>query len=157
MEPHSFAKFRYLTDYYRLQHLSSLGPSPLSKDDDDKGVRILASEPSCPRFDSHGSRFFQSKKISTLLRLIKTLVRGKWTVAWKCWPKPSITGYWQASTTKNYNDYGFVSNLFSPDRSQLRWSPASGSAFPTSGASKNLPQGSGRCCRKMKLAGTEIA
>ena len=29
------------------------------------------------------------------------LVRGKWTVAWKCWSNPSSSGKWQASTMKD--------------------------------------------------------
>ena len=40
-------------------------------------------------------------KVLMLLRFINALLRGKWTLAWKCWLNPSSTSYWQASTSKN--------------------------------------------------------
>ena len=58
------------------------------------------------------SNIFQRRKLSLLLRLINgAALRGKWTVAWKCWSNPSSTGLWQASTTKK------VLQLLRPARS----------------------------------------
>ena len=56
-------------------------------------VSILSSRPRFLRFDSQRSQnFFLGKNYQHFLNQSMALVWGKWTVAWKCWSKPSSPG-----------------------------------------------------------------
>ena len=61
-------------------------------------VSVFASRPGCPRFDSQHSPKMQRKKIVNVAKINQRRVRGKWTVAWKCWSISS--SWWQVSAIK---------------------------------------------------------
>ena len=69
-------------------------------------VGILASGPSYPKFDyQHFQKNLRGENCQSCWGLPTVLLRGKWTVAWKCWSNPSNTGQWQASAVKSLIDH----------------------------------------------------